>query len=147
MKNKILLGTVVIIALAASTSQSQTSDQRDMATNSSPASFVAPGLWIETKDSIAAYELFRTEAHVRMAQYEKLIDEFSARLSQEKIKVQNKNYPKVVALEKKDAKLRTKIESYKPEAGSDWIKFKRATTSAIDKFGEEVANLKIEDLN
>lgn len=134
MKNKIFLATVVIIALAASTSLGQTSS----------ASFVAPELRIETKDSTAAYELFRTEAHVRMAKYEKLIDEFSALLAQEKIKVQNNNYPKVVALEKKDAKLRTKIESYKPDGGTDWMTFKRATTSAIDAFGEEVSGLKIE---
>ena len=145
MKNKVFLATVVIIAIAASTSQSQNTDQGVMASRTSSVSFVAPELRIETKDSIAAYELFRSEAHIRMAQYEKSIDEFSARLAQEKPKVQNKNYPKVVALEKKDAKLRIKIESYKPENGGEWITFKNATTAAIDTFGEEVARLKIKD--
>lgn len=142
MKNKILLATVVIMAFSASNLLSQPT-----VSNTSAASFVAPQLRIETKDSIAAYELFRTEAHLRMAKYEKLIDEFSALLAKEKLSVQNKNYPKVVALEKKDAKLRIKIESYNPENGSDWITFKRATTSAIDTFGEEVSRLKIEDEN
>jgi hypothetical protein len=140
MKSNVFFSTMVFTVFSASTLLSQ-----PIASNTSSASFVAPELRKETKDSVAAYEIFRTESHLRMTDYEKLLDAFSARLAQEKPKVQNKNYPKVVALEKKDAKLRIKIESYRPEAGSDWITFKRATTSAIDSFGEEVANLKIED--
>ena len=141
MKNKVFLATVVIIAIAATTSLSQIAAQRVTSSDS----FVAPELRIETKDSIAAYELFRSEAHIRMAQYEKLMDEFSAKLTHEKPKVQNKNYPKGVTLEKKDATLRIKIESYKPENGGEWITYKNATTAAIDTFGEEVTSLKIEE--
>jgi hypothetical protein len=140
MKSKVLFSTMALMVLAASTLLSQS-----IASNTLPTSFVAPQLRVETKDSVAAYESFRTEAHIRMAQYEKLIDEFSARLALEKSKVQNKNYPKVVALEKRDAKLRIKIESYKPENGTDWPTFKQATTLSIDTFGEEVSNLTIQD--
>jgi len=139
MKSNVFFSTMIFMMFSASTLLSQ-----PIAFNTSSASFVAPELRKETKDSIAAYQIFRTESHLRMTDYEKLIDAFSARLAQEKPKVQNKNYPNVVALEKKDAKLRIKIESYKPENGTDWLTFKRATTLAIDTFGDEVSGLKIE---
>jgi hypothetical protein len=132
MKTKILFTALVLMAFASSALLSQN------------IAFAAPELRIETKDSVAAYELFRTKSHLRLTQYEKLMDEFSAKLAKEDQKVQDRNAEKAPALEKKDSILRVKIESYKPGEGSDWLTFKRATTLAIDRFGDEVINLRIE---
>lgn len=66
-------------------------------------------------DSLTEYEIYRSLAHRRLNGYEQKIDEFAQRLSKENDKVRAKNQPSLIRLEKINASLRVRIESYKPE--------------------------------
>lgn len=98
---------------------------------------------LSADDSLSEYVIYRSYAHRRLNGYEKEMDKFSQLLSKRDEKVRLKNQASLVRLEKINASLRERIESY--QAGRSWTSFKMMTTQAIDAFGQEVQDLAIEN--
>jgi len=99
----------------------------------------------ELKDARTAYlaewETFKHESALAVAENEKRIDAFKAKMDKAGTKVNAKLSKEVALLEQKNRDLKAKLEEYKDEGQGKWEEFKTNFKHDMDGVGKTMSDL------
>ena len=94
------------------------------------------------KDSI---QQFRTVSAQKIADHEKSLTEFKARIAKEKKENRAKYQKKLSELELKNSDLKKRLDDFKEESQDKWDEFKSTFNRDMDELGESFKKLTTKD--
>ena len=94
------------------------------------------------KDSI---QQFRTESAQKIADHEKSLTQFKARIAKEKKENRAEYQKKLTELEQKNSDLKKRLDDFKEESQEKWDTFKSTYNRDMDELGESFKKLTTKD--
>jgi hypothetical protein len=93
-----------------------------------------------TYDSIVEFNKYKTSIQIKLAENEKVISNFKARIKDEDRKTQTLYYKQLENLQLRNAELKLKIETYKQGPFQKWELFKVDFNIELDKLGKSISS-------
>ena len=84
---------------------------------------------------------YKKETAEKIAANEKSIDDFNARIANEKADARANYKKKIVALQQKNTDMKKKLDDYKAEGKDQWEKFKTEFNHDMDKLNDDFKSL------
>ena len=98
------------------------------------------------EEYIADIVRYRKETADRIAENERSISAFNARIENEKQDVKADYKKKIAALEKKNSDMKKKMDDYKIEGKDNWNKFKTEFSHDMDEMGQAFKDLTVKNV-
>ena len=93
------------------------------------------------QDYLTDMENYKKETAEKIAANEKSIDDFNARIANEKADARANYKKKIVALQQKNTDMKKKLDDYKAEGKDQWEKFKTEFNHDMDKLNDDFKSL------
>jgi len=100
----------------------------------------------QKEDSINEYKQFKKESEEKIADQEKSITEFKARIAKEKKENRAQYETKLAKLEQKNTDLKKRLDDYKYEGKDKWIAFKKEFKHDLDELGQAFKDFTIKNV-
>ena len=95
-------------------------------------------------DSVSDFEMFKKDVEEKISENEKRIEALKAKKMEATAKKSKRFTKKIMAIEKRNNKLKRKIEKYSNTKLSKWISFKLKVTREIKKLGDVLDDMSVE---
>jgi hypothetical protein len=98
------------------------------------------------QEYLADVEKYRKETADRIAENERSINEFNARVESDKQEAKEDYRKKIMALEQKNSDMKKKMDDYKIEGKEGWEKFKTEFSHDMDEVGQAFKDLTVKNV-
>jgi hypothetical protein len=98
------------------------------------------------EEYVADIERYRQETADKVAANQKSIEEFNARIENDKKEARADYKKKIAGLEQKNTDMKKRMDDYKADGKNNWDKFKTEFNHDMDEIGKSLKDLTVENV-